>query len=114
MDLKKTGILGGCILAAALVHSLIPQSMRAFGAGPETGSVGPGPAMRVHSADGDLVVDYNLQSSPTSSAGTKIEGVSDIEFYDRYVVVKTKEGGGMLFFHMQTSKLHWRLAKRGS
>jgi hypothetical protein len=114
MDLKKTGILCGCIVAAALVLSLAPRSMSAFGAGPETGSVGPGPAMRVHSADGDLVVDYNLQSSPTSSAGSKMDGVSDIEFYDRYVVVKTKEGGGMIFFHAQTQKLRWQLTKHGS
>jgi hypothetical protein len=114
MDLKKTAILGVCIVAAALVHSWVPQSMRAFGAGPETGSVGAGPAMRIHSAEGDLVVDYNLQSSPAFSAGHKMDGVSEIEFYDRYVVVKTKQGGGMIFYNAQTQKLSWQLTKRGS
>jgi hypothetical protein len=105
MDMKSAGILGGCVIVAALIFSVVPRN---------TGGPGPtaGPTMSIHSADASLVVDFQIQTSPTSSEGSKIGDVSDIEFYAGYVVVKTKQGSGMIFYNERTKSLSWSLAKR--
>ena len=57
MDTKSAGILGACIVVAALIVSLVP--------GLTSGSSG---AVRsIHSADGRLEVSYMVQTTPTTA-----------------------------------------------
>ena len=102
MDTKSAKILGACIIVAALAVSLLPWLT--------TGS--PGAVCRIHSAGGSLAVHYMVHTSPTSAEGSRMHGVSDIEFYPTYVVVKTKNGSGSVFFAERTQKLEWSLTKR--
>jgi hypothetical protein len=105
MDIKSAGILGGCIVIAALILSLVHRSV----GGPEAATT-PGPTARLHSPDGGLVVDFQVHTSPSSTEGSKIEGITDIEFYGSYILVKTKQGGGMIFFNERTRSLSWYTA----
>jgi hypothetical protein len=105
MDTKSAGILGGCAIAAALIFSMALRNIG--GSGPTAG-----PTMSIHSADASLVVDFQIQTSPTSTEGSRIGDVSDIDFYAGYVVVKTKQGSGTIFYNERTKSLSWSLAKR--
>ena len=102
MDTKSAGILGACIIVAALVVGLLPRLT--------TGS--PAQVSSIHSADGSLAVDYTVQTSPTSTAGGTIQGVTDIELYPTYFVVKTRDGSCRVFFAERTQKLDWSLTKK--
>jgi hypothetical protein len=99
MDIRSAGILGACVVAAALVVSLIPRGG------------GPAPAV-VRSAEGGLEVDYMVQTSPTTAEGSKLTSVTAIEFHPGYVVVRTREGRGTVFFPERTQRLSWSLAKQ--
>jgi len=94
MDTKSAGILGGCIIVAALVVSLVPGLM--------TGA--PGAVRSIHSADGRLEVGY-MTTREVSTMGR----VTDIEFCPNYVVVKTQDGHGRVFFTEHTQMLDWSL-----
>jgi hypothetical protein len=117
MDAKSAAILGGCTVAAALVLSLVARSTSGSGAVaargvPDTGSGGAGPVMQVRSPEGNLAVDFQIQTSSTTWEGSKIANVSDIEFYAGYVVVKTTQGSGMIFYNERTRSLSWSQTKR--
>jgi len=99
MATRSAGILGACIIVAALVVSLVPRLMNR----------GHGAARSVHSADGRLAVGYMVQTSPTTAEGSNIEGVTDIEFCPNYVVVKTQGGHGKVLFAERTQRLDWSL-----
>ena len=109
MDMKNTVILGGCIVAAALVVTLVPRSMS--GSGP-IAREGDGPTTRVHSPDGNLKVEYSVQTTTTTAQGGMLEEVSAIEFYATYVVVRDKHGGGRFFNNEQMRQLNWWVQKR--
>jgi hypothetical protein len=59
------------------------------------------------SRDGDLEVGYMVQESPSTATGSTIRGVTSIEFYPSYIVVKTKNGAGRTFFSERTTKFDW-------
>ena len=99
MDRKSAGILGACIIVAALVASLLPRLT--------TGA--PGAVRGIHSADGRLAVDYMVQTGPTEAEGSKMERVTDIEFYPNYLVVSYGDGRGRVFFPERTRSLDWTL-----
>ena len=101
MDTKSAGILGACIIVAALAVSLLPRLT--------TGS--PGAVCRIHSAGGSLAVHYMVRT-PTGASGSTIQGVTDIEIYPTYVVVKTRDGYGKFFFAERIEELEWSLTKR--
>ncbi len=105
MDMKSTGILGVSIVVAALILSLAPRLGSGWGES-------TGPPMSIHSPDGNLVVVSQVQTSPTSSENSEIANVSDIEFYPAYVVVKTSERGGAVFYNERTRKLSWSPLRR--
>src|SRR5437879_3422238 len=49
---------------------------------------------RVNTIEGPLKLNYTIQTSPTTSEGSRIEEVSRIEFHPNYVVVRGKHGSG--------------------
>jgi len=107
MDMKSAGILGGCIVVAALILSLVPRTGTAPASlVPQNGAA---PAKGIHSAEGNLEVAYMVQTSPSTAEGSTMSGVTDIEFYPRYVVVKSKQGGGKVFYNERTQSLNWSL-----
>jgi hypothetical protein len=107
MDTKGAGIFGVCILVGALVLALVPRALTR----PDPGAAAL--AMRhVHSPQGNLVVDYMVETSPTSAEGGQLAGVTDIEFHEGYVVVKDREGRGRAFFGGRTRSLSWSETKR--
>jgi len=99
MDTKSARILGACIIVAALIVSLVPRLTR--------GSAGA--ARGIHSTDGRLGVAYMVQTSPSSAEGSTMERVTDIEFCQGYVAVKTQDGHGRVFFSERTQRLDWFL-----
>ena len=99
MDTKSARILGACIIVAALIVSLVPRLTR--------GSAGA--AHGIHSADGRLEVGYMVQTSPTTTEGATMGRVTDIEFCPNYVVVRTQDGRGRVFFSERTQRLDWFL-----
>jgi hypothetical protein len=102
MDNKSAGILGACIIIGALVVSLMPRFV------PRTDSEeATSPVRRVHSPDGNLAVDYMVETSATSSEGGRREGITDIEFHESYIVVKDRAGQGSVFFNGRTRTLSW-------
>ena len=107
MDTKSAGILGACIIIGALVVSLVPRSI------PRTDSEeANSPMRRIHSPDGSLAVDYTVETSPTTSEGGRMEGVTDIEFHEGYVVVKNRGSHGTVFFNGRTRSLSWSGSKK--
>lgn len=99
MDTKSAGVLGACIIVAALVVTLVPQLT--------TGDRG---ALRsIHSADGRLAVTYTIQTSPTTSEGSSVARVTGIQFFPSYVVVTTQKGHGKVLFAERTQRLDWSL-----
>ena len=48
-----------------------------------------------------------VQNSPTSSHGGKIENVSSIEFFPNYLVVKSGDRSGHVYFGEQTQEFSW-------
>jgi hypothetical protein len=103
MDTKSAGIVGGCVVIGALVLSLVPRALT---------RTDPGEATRhIHSPDGSLVVDYVVETSPTATEGGQVQGVSDIEFHEGYVVVKERAGRGRVFFGGRTRSLSWSEGK---
>jgi hypothetical protein len=73
MDMKSAGILGVGLVVTALVLSLVPRTMTGHEAGPGA----TGPVLRVHSPDGSLAVDFQIQTSPTSWEGSKMGNVAE-------------------------------------
>jgi hypothetical protein len=61
----------------------------------------------VRSDKADLLVDYTIQTSPTASHFSTLNGVSVIEFHPNYVIVKQKKGSGVVFFNQFTRNLSW-------
>ena len=48
-----------------------------------------------------------VQDSPTSSHGGKIEDVSSIEFFPNYLVVKSGDRSGHVYFGERTQQFSW-------
>jgi hypothetical protein len=54
------------------------------------------PVKGVPSVTGNLMVDYMLSTSPTSSSGSRFDDVGAIEFHTGYVVIRRVLGGNVL------------------
>jgi hypothetical protein len=92
----------GVVLGAAIIGA-IWAGTHVFDSG--------APGIRSH--EGGYVVAYSVITSKTqageSSEGGEIGSVFAIEFYPAYVVVRSKEGRGNVFFPERTKSLSWRL-----
>jgi hypothetical protein len=107
VDIKAAAMLGVCIILAALVLGLVPHALTRTDAGEAALSL-----RRIHSPGGSLVLDYMVETLPTTAEGGQIQNVSDIEFHEGYVVVKDKAGNGRVFFGSRTRSLNWSEGKR--
>ena len=109
MDTKSAGVLGVCIVVGALILSLMPRSTSPS----RTASDDAVSSMhRIHSAEASLVVDYMVETSPTSFEGGQMGGVTDIEFHENYIVVKDKSGHGRVFTGSRMKSFNWFESKR--
>jgi hypothetical protein len=102
---KQFGV--GVFLGAAIIGGIWAGMYYFSALSPNSGS----PGIRSH--EGSYVVEYNIITSKTqtgeSSEGGDIGNVVAIEFYPAYIVVRSKEGRGKVFFPERTKSLGWRL-----
>jgi hypothetical protein len=74
-------------------------------------------AASVRSAEGNLVVNYSVTTSKSQSGETwesgSVDKVTAIAFQPNFIVVQTKEGGGIVFFADRTKTLSWKLKEGG-
>ena len=56
---------------------------------------------------GDLKVSYMVVTSPSTSTGDTVEGISAIEFHPGYIVTKDVKGNGRAFFPNNTQEFKW-------
>lgn len=109
--MAKNGIFGALIGAAvvgvAWVLSVAFQSSIALGSTIPAAKESAG----VRSPEGGLVAEYTVITSQTATSretqSGKLRDVTAIDFYTGYVVVRTKDGAGTVFFADRTVALFW-------
>jgi hypothetical protein len=108
------GDLGACLmrpavllfLAGALLLLLALPALL-FWRLPAPGSAGGDPATVVHDPTGGMVVQFTVQTSPTSSSGGSLEQIERLDFHPGYVVARSTNGSGRVFFNNTTQSLSW-------
>jgi len=113
MDTKSSGIVGVCLIIAALIIALVsrPQSAGVGPPAPVTGGA-------IRSAEGLLTVSFSVITAKSQDSETwvnnDVEGVTAIEFHPAFIVVQTKAGAGIVLFPDKTKGLSWKLKAVGA